>query len=258
MRMNNRKNSSQTLWTRPIIFKESLLATKNTVQSQPSNVTVKDPKISKPEAFKDKGSVQSWIGHMSNYVNGETENNALVIVVSYLEGLDQVWWICQSQSPESQLIHTLSSRIDALSVRFEIWNKGKIARHKLKKWRKVKDALTFDNDFQRIVLCISNIALKSKLIATPDDWSPTYGESYAQENIPLLIQQCAMLKELSLHKGESESQWKADKMMHYQETQMALPLWRFEIFASKSLLLLKDKSAWNKKNAFVTVEKDIL
>ena len=33
-----------------------LLATQNTVQNQPANVTVRDPKIRKPEAFKGKGS----------------------------------------------------------------------------------------------------------------------------------------------------------------------------------------------------------
>ena len=60
-----------------------LFATQNTVLSQPSNVTGRAPKIRKPEAFKDKGSVQSWISHMSIYVNGETENNAMVIAVSY-------------------------------------------------------------------------------------------------------------------------------------------------------------------------------
>ena len=140
-----------------------LLATQNTVQSQPSNVTVRAPKVRKPEAFKGKGSVQSWISHMSNYVNGETENNAMVIAVSYLEGPAHEWWICHSQTSEGQLIQTWSSLKDALSIRFETLNKAKIARDKLAKWRQVKDVSTFNDDFQRIILDIPNISVEEQI-----------------------------------------------------------------------------------------------
>ena len=140
-----------------------LLATQNTVQNQPANVTVRAPKIRKPEAFKGKGSVQSWINHMSNYLSGETDNNAMIIAVSYLEGSAHEWWIGHSQTPEGQLVQTWSSLKDALSVRFETLNKSKIARDKLAKWRQVKDVSTFNDDFQRIILDIPNISIEEQI-----------------------------------------------------------------------------------------------
>ena len=62
---------------------------------------------------------------MSNYVSSETENNAMMIAISYLEGPAHEWWICHSQTPERQIVQTLSSLKDALSFRFESLNKAK-------------------------------------------------------------------------------------------------------------------------------------
>ena len=60
-----------------------LLATQNTVKNQPANATVRAQKIRKLEAFKGKGSVKSWINHISNYLSDETDNNAIIIATSY-------------------------------------------------------------------------------------------------------------------------------------------------------------------------------
>ena len=74
-------------------LQNKILATQNTVQKQPANFTVRAPKIRKPEAFKGKGSIQSWIGHMPNINSGETDNNTMIIAISYLEGSAQEWCI---------------------------------------------------------------------------------------------------------------------------------------------------------------------
>ena len=72
---------------------------------------------------------------MSNYVNCETENNAMVIAVSYLEGPVHEWWICHSQRPKGKLVQIWSSLKDVLSIRFDTLSKAKIVRDELVKWQ---------------------------------------------------------------------------------------------------------------------------
>ena len=95
------------------------------MQNQPANVTARAPKILKPEALKGKGSVQSWISHISNYLSVKTNNNAMIIAVSSLVGSAHERWIGHSQTSEGQLVQTWSSLKDAFSVRFETLNRSK-------------------------------------------------------------------------------------------------------------------------------------
>ena len=81
-------------------LQNGLLDTQNTVQNKPAILTVRAPKICKPEAFEGKSSVQSWISHMSNNLIDEPENNAMTISVSYLQSSAHEWWIGYSQTPE--------------------------------------------------------------------------------------------------------------------------------------------------------------
>ena len=69
-----------------------LTSTRNELATTQSNVisgqSYSSPllKPKKPEPFKGKSSVRSWITHLSNYIGNEQDPRALSIAVSYLEG----------------------------------------------------------------------------------------------------------------------------------------------------------------------------
>ena len=121
------------------------------------------PRCKKPESFKGKGSITSWITHVTNYVGSTDERNALTVAVSYLEGPAHEWWIVYRKTEEGMAIQTWSQLQPALIKRFDTLNKVKIARDKLAKWRQIKDVPSFNDDFQRIVLDIPNISVEEQI-----------------------------------------------------------------------------------------------
>ena len=141
-------------------LQNQLAATQNVIKSGPST---KSPKPRKPDSFNGKGSIESWMTHMSNYVKDESEENAMAIAISYLEGPAHDWWIGHSQTEEGQLIQTWTALKSALASRFITLNKAKIARDKLAKWKQMKDVSSFNDDFQRIVLDIPNISIEEQI-----------------------------------------------------------------------------------------------
>lgn len=121
------------------------------------------PRCKKPDSFKGKGSITSWVTHMTNYIGRVDPNEALEIAVSYLEGPAHEWWIVFRQTEEGRSIQTWSELQPAIIKRFETLNKVKIARDKLAKWKQIKDVPSFNDDFQRIILEIPNISVEEQI-----------------------------------------------------------------------------------------------
>ena len=121
------------------------------------------PKIQKPRNFSGKGSVTSWTTHMTNYVREEADEDALAIALSYLDEAAHEWWIVFSQTIEGRRIDTWEGLKVALIRRFDTLNKRKIARDKLASLKQVKDVVTFNEDFLRIILDIPNISMGEQL-----------------------------------------------------------------------------------------------
>ena len=121
------------------------------------------PRCKAPESYKGKGSISSWITHVTNYVGNTDPRNALNVAVSYLEGPAHEWWIIFRNSEEGKSIRTWNDLQLALIRRFDTLNKVKIARDKLAKWRQVKDVPSFNDDFQKIVLDIPNISIEEQI-----------------------------------------------------------------------------------------------
>lgn len=121
------------------------------------------PKPKRPDPFKGKGSVESWITHVTNYVSGIPGEQALAIAVSYLEGPAHEWWIGYQQTEDGQQVQTFDQLKPAISTRFESLNKVKVARDKLAKWKQIKDVSSFNDDFQRIILDIPNISIEEQI-----------------------------------------------------------------------------------------------
>ena len=121
------------------------------------------PKHKRPDSYKGKGSITSWITHMTNYIGNTPDTHALSIAVSYLEGSAHEWWIAYHQTPEGQNIATWSALQPALIRRFDTLNKAKIARDKLAKWKQMKDVSSFNDDFQKIILDIPNISVEEQI-----------------------------------------------------------------------------------------------
>ena len=121
------------------------------------------PKIRRPDPFRGKGSVSSWVRHMDNYLEGTSGPKALSIAVSYLEGSAHEWWIVFKTTEEGRDITSWDQFQEALINRFQTLNKSKIARDKLAKWKQVKDVPTFNDDFLKIVLDIPNISVEEQV-----------------------------------------------------------------------------------------------
>ena len=100
----------------------------------------------------------SWATHMSNYLSTVEEDKALPIAVSYLSEGAHEWWIVFKETEEGKKVHTWKDLKSALASRFETLNKEKVARDKLAKWKQLKDVVSFNEDFQRILLDIPNIS----------------------------------------------------------------------------------------------------
>ena len=129
-------------------------------QLQNSKSTVKP---SKPNIYQGKGSVLSWVTHMSNYLTQIDEKEGLSIAVSYLQGSGHEWWIAFANTDNGSKVTTWKDLKEALISRFDTIKKEKIARDKLARWKQIKDVSTFNDDFQRIMLEIPNISMEEQI-----------------------------------------------------------------------------------------------
>ena len=131
--------------------------------ANPTGPTTERPKLRKPELFKGKGSVHSWIEHMDNYLQGSEPTQALAIATSYLDGNAHEWWIVFRTTQEGSDVKTWDDLKEALRKRFQPLNKKKAARDKLAKWKQVKDVSSFNEDFLRIILDIPYISMEEQI-----------------------------------------------------------------------------------------------
>ena len=60
--------------------RNELIVTKSTLHNSSSSSV----RPQKPDSFNGKGSVRSWIVHLSNYIGSEQDPHALSVAVSYL------------------------------------------------------------------------------------------------------------------------------------------------------------------------------
>ena len=121
------------------------------------------PKVNPPQTFKGKGSITSWVTHMSNYLQNTEDHQALTIAISYLADGAHEWWIVFKETELGRSIKTWPDLKAALVSRFDILNKEKIARDKLAKWKQLRDVTSFNEDFQKILLDIPNISIDEQL-----------------------------------------------------------------------------------------------
>lgn len=144
------------------------VASQETMNSQAVMSTVSQavssvkPKVNPPPLFKGKGSIVSWTTHMDNYLQNMSDEEALNIAVSYLHDGAHEWWMVYQQS-EGSSVRTWSALKEALVARFDVLNKEKIARDKLAKWRQIKDVVSFNEDFQKIILEIPGISVEEQI-----------------------------------------------------------------------------------------------
>lgn len=129
-------------------------------QAVSSSVT---PKVNAPPLYKGKGSIVSWTTHMDNYLQNVSDDEAIKIAVSYLHDGAHEWWMVYQKAEEGNSIRTWSALKEALVRRFDVLNKEKIARDKLAKWRQIKDVLSFNEDFQKIILEIPGISAEEQI-----------------------------------------------------------------------------------------------
>ena len=150
-------------------LRNELAATRNELAATQGNLLAAQSsgnmslKPKKPESFTGKGSVHSWITHVSNYIGNEQNPQALSVAVSYLEGPAHEWWIGFKGTEEGQQINTWPLLKEALIRRFESLNRVKIARDKLAKWKQIKDVGSFNEDFQKILLDIPSITTEEQI-----------------------------------------------------------------------------------------------
>ena len=70
------------------------------IEEREPNANKSVVKLRKPEAFKGKGSIQSWITHMENYTRGSSPHDSMSIAISYLDGNAHEWWIVHQITEE--------------------------------------------------------------------------------------------------------------------------------------------------------------
>ena len=63
-------------------------------------------KSKKPESFTGKGSVHSWITHVTNYIGNGQYPQAFSVAISYLESPAHEWWIAYKETEKGQKINT--------------------------------------------------------------------------------------------------------------------------------------------------------
>lgn len=133
------------------------------IQTDHTNDPASRPRLRKPEPFKGKSPINSWVVHMDNYLTTASPEESLPIAVSYLEGSAHEWWIAYQSTPEGSIVTSWIDLRSALLKRFQPLNKQKAARDKLAKWKQIKDVATFNEDFLRIILDIPNIAMEEQI-----------------------------------------------------------------------------------------------
>ena len=134
-------------------LRNELTATQNELASTRNNLLAAQSSSSlglkpkKPESFTGRGSIHSWITHVSNYIGDDQNPQAFIVAISYLSGSAHEWWIGYKETDEGRQVTTWPLLKEALIRRFESLNRVKIARDKLAKWKQVKHVRSFNEDF---------------------------------------------------------------------------------------------------------------
>ncbi len=158
--MQNQFNSAQAQ------LHNELNATRNKLQAtQASMQAIQSSSIKpkKPDSFSGKTSDRSWIIHFNNYTGSKQNPQAMNVAANYLQGPAHEWWIRYDETEESEQVIIWRGLQEALIGLFEMLKKIKIARNKLAKWKKIKDASSFIDDFQKILIDIPTITVEEQL-----------------------------------------------------------------------------------------------
>ncbi len=142
---------------------KELNLTKKALQSIQSYLGSSLTKSKKPDSSTGKSSVRSWIIHVNNYVGNEQNPQALNVAVSYLRGAAHEWWIGYKETEQGIQVTTQPLLQEEFIGRFETLNKIKIAQDTLARWKQIKDVLSFNEDFQNILLDIPDITVEEQL-----------------------------------------------------------------------------------------------
>ena len=98
-----------------------------------SSVQVPQVKFKKPDWYKGKCSIKSWVVHADNYTRSSSPEQAFLIAVSFVEGNAHEWWIVHSLTEDGRNITTSLGLKEAIVKRFQQFNRTKMARDKLAK-----------------------------------------------------------------------------------------------------------------------------
>lgn len=120
------------------------------------------PKRNKPPTFDGKGSVDSWLQHISEYCRGAADGEKLAIAVSYLTGSAHEWYICTKVLEESPVL-SYDGFCGAISKRFNPIDKVRTARDKLAKWRQIKSVQIYSQSFLEIIMDLPTITEDEKI-----------------------------------------------------------------------------------------------
>ena len=139
------------------------LARINQLPHSTTNKNIPQVQLNKPPPYCGKGSITSWVTHMSNYLQNTTEPQAFAVAVSYLSEGAHEWWIVYKGTHEGSSVKTWPELKNALVSRFDTLNKEKVARDKLAKWKQLRDVVSFNEDFLKIILDIPNISIEEQI-----------------------------------------------------------------------------------------------
>ena len=92
-----------------------------------SSVKVPQARLKRPESYKGRGSITSWVIHMENYTRSSSSEQAFFSTVSLIGGNAHEWWIVHSFTEKGKCITTWQSLNDALLKRFQRLNRTKVA-----------------------------------------------------------------------------------------------------------------------------------
>lgn len=127
---------------------------------------------------------------MENCFDEVMHNDIIPVVVRYLTGAVQEWWIVFIEFDDGEQIQTWINLRSSLIGPVDAFKKRKIAREKLSYYRDVKDVPTFNYKSQNIVLYIpANSTKEYSWIAEYDDTETKFRKNCAQKTTMSLPKQ---------------------------------------------------------------------
>lgn len=82
--------------------------------------------------------------------------------MSYLSGTAYGRWIVHSSTSKQKNIGSWSALCQILTTRFDTFNKKKIARATIARWRQLKKVMTFKEDKQKLLIDVPNITTEKQ------------------------------------------------------------------------------------------------